>query len=52
MVVMQGNGGAGKITIGVCVMEKKVRILALWFVVHGIREHMGAMWFLSSLPLS
>ncbi|RCV41424.1 hypothetical protein SEVIR_9G133900v4 [Setaria viridis] len=24
MVVMEGNGGAGKITIGVCVMEKKV----------------------------
>ncbi|RCV41425.1 hypothetical protein SEVIR_9G133900v4 [Setaria viridis] len=23
MVVMEGNGGAGKITIGVCVMEKK-----------------------------
>jgi hypothetical protein len=31
MVVMQGNGGAGKITIGVCVMEKKVRIFGLWF---------------------
>nr|CAB3498920.1 unnamed protein product [Digitaria exilis] len=30
MGVMEGNGGTGKITIGVCVMEKKVRILALW----------------------
>jgi len=32
MVVMEGNGGAGKITIGVCVMEKKVGILTLWSV--------------------
>jgi len=32
MVAMEGNGGADKITIGVCVMEKKVRILALWFL--------------------
>jgi len=24
MVAMEGNGGADKITIGVCVMEKKV----------------------------
>nr|CAB3493647.1 unnamed protein product [Digitaria exilis] len=29
MGVMEGNGGTGKITIGVCVMEKKVRILVL-----------------------
>jgi hypothetical protein len=29
MVVMEGSGGASKITIGVRVMEKKVEILTL-----------------------
>jgi hypothetical protein len=30
MVVLEGNDAAGRITVGVCVMEKKVRILTLW----------------------
>jgi hypothetical protein len=58
MVAAEGNVRPDRVTIGVCVMEKKVRISPFQSLVfvsflgdggsHGTRGDMGAGWFLIS----